>query len=225
MGNAFSKSMKGLKGVKDGDNEFNRLRYDQEYHFFKKLKEKDPIVFDSLMEKIKYFDPAFHSMTPEGFNARLTFLNQCMRQGSTLTISDSNGKTSAMQLTQHTNNLAFGRAPYCVLRIGDFYNQMIVIDSISISYDPLQWDLNTEGIGMQPLLANISMNFKMIGGGDLAGPIRRLQNAMSFNYYANTRLYDNRADRHESEETDYKTNQAKSRKTVYHEVAMRKDDK
>ena len=29
----------------------------------------------------------------------------------------------------------------------------------------------------------------------MGGPIRRLQNAMTFNYYANARLYDNRADR------------------------------
>lgn len=220
MGDANKKRKNGLGNVNDGMDEYNTLRYDQEYHFFKLLEKKDPIVFSSLMEKIKYFDPAFHSMTPEGFNARLTFLNQCMRQGSTLTISDSDGVNSS-RLTQRTNNLAFGRAPYCVLRIGDFYNQLIVIDSISITYDPLQWDLNTEGIGMQPLLANVAMNFKMIGGGDLGGPIRRLQNAMSFNYYANTRLYDNRADRVDRE-YDYKTNQPTSEDYTLNEVAMRK---
>ena len=105
-------------------------------------------------------------------------------------LSDINGQTA--------NNLAFGRPPFCVLRIGDFYNQMIVIDNINIDYsvsDGIQWDMNTEGIGMQPLLAQVSISFKFIGGGDIAGPIRRLQNAMSFNYYANARFYDNRADR------------------------------
>ncbi len=174
--------------IVDGDK--NVYRYDQEYYFFRALKKKDPLVFSKLMDKIKYFDPAFHSMTPEGFNARLTFLHQCTRQGNTITMSDFGGKTA--------NNLAFGRPPYCVLRIGDFYNQMIVIDNISIDYNVsngIQWDMNTEGIGMQPLLAQINISFKFIGGGDIAGPIRRLQNAMSFNYYANTRFYDNRADR------------------------------
>ena len=48
---------------------------------------------------------------------------------------------------------------------------------------------------MQPLLAHVNISFKFIGGGDLAGPVKRLQNAMTFNYYANARLYDNRADR------------------------------
>ena len=175
----------------DGSGEKNVYRYDQEYYFFRALKKKDPLVFSKLMDKIKYFDPAFHSMTPEGFNARLTFLNQCTRQGNTITMSDNGNLRTA-------NNLAFGRPPFCVLRIGDFYNQMIVIDNINIDYNVsngIQWDMNSEGIGMQPLLAQVNISFKFIGGGDLAGPVRRLQNAMSFNYYANTRLYDNRADR------------------------------
>lgn len=195
--NKFKHSSESDIDATMGKGEYNRVRYDQEYHFFKMLETKDPVVFEKLMDKIKYFDPAFHSMTPEGFNARLTFLNQCMRQGNSVTISDANGETE--EITQTTNNLAFGRAPYCILRLGDFYNQMIVIDNISINYDPLVWDLNTEGIGVQPLIANVSMSFTFIGGGDLAGPVRRLQNAMSFNYYSNARLYDNRADR-----VDYK---------------------
>lgn len=171
--------------ISNGD---NKSRYDQEYYFFRVLKDKDRMTYDKVMEKIQYFDPAFHSMTPEGFSARLNFLNQCMRAGNTVTASDGSYAKSA-------NNLAFGRPPFCVLRLGDWYNQMIVIDNISISYDPLVWDLNEEGIGVIPLIANVSMSFKFIGGGDLGGPVRRLQNAMSFNYYANGRLYDNRSDR------------------------------
>jgi len=139
-------------------------------------------------------------MTPEGFNARLTFLEQCTRQGNTKTMSDQGGKTA--------NNLAFGRPPFCVLRLGDFYNQMIVIDNISKDYsvsDGLQWDLNTEGNGVQPMLCKVTISFKFIGGGDITGPVRRLQNAMSFNYYANTSFYDNRADRAEYQPTNYET--------------------
>ncbi len=180
----------GSKVNQPEQNQYNKLRYDQEYHFFKKLQNEDPIIWSRLTDKLRYFDPAFHSMTPEGFNERLTFLHQCTRQGNTLTMSDNNGSTA--------NNLAFGRPPFCILRIGDFYNQMIVIDSININYavsDGLSWDLNHEGIGVQPMLATISINFKFVGGGDMTGPVRRLQNAMSFNYYANTSLYDNRADR------------------------------
>ncbi len=170
-----------------GQSNENSLRYDQEYHFFKKLEATHPDVFTSLVQKLQYFDPAFHSMTPEGFMGRLNFLHQCTRQGDTISVSDKNGRSA--------NNLAFGRPPFCILRLGDFYYQKIVIRNINITYDPLVLDLNNEGIGVVPLIANVTISFNFIGGGDLSGPVRRLQNAMSFNYYANGRLYDNRADR------------------------------
>lgn len=167
----------------------NTYRYDQEYHFFRVLQATDPVVFDKLIKKLQYFDPAFHSMTPEGFNGRLAFLHQCTRQGPTVGASDVEA--------QSANNLAFGRPPFCVLRIGDFFNTVIVIKNISIQYDPLTWDLNTEGIGVQPLLAKVDLTIDFVGGSDISGPIKRLQNAVSFNYYANQRFYDNRADRTE----------------------------
>jgi hypothetical protein len=157
----------------------NRL-YD-ETMFFNQLTDADPFVFDRFREKIKYFHPAFHSTTPEGLNSRLTFLLQCTRQGPT-------------SEAQNVNNLAFGRPPVCILRIGDFYNTKIVMDNVSIDYDPLVWDLNPEGIGVQPMIANVNISFKFIGGSSLMGPINKLQNALSFNYFANTQVYDPRAD-------------------------------
>ena len=138
-----------------------------------------------VTQKIKYFDPAFHSISPEGFNARLTFLHQCTRQGGTNSQSES--QTNAA-------NLSFGRPPICVLRVGDFYNTKIIIESLTISYDDTTWDLNPEGIGVMPMMADINITFKFIGGSDLGGPIARLQNALSFNYYANTGVYDSRSD-------------------------------
>ena len=45
------------------------------------------------------------------------------------------------------------------------------------------------------MFAKVSMSFVFLGGSDLAGPISRLQNAVSFNYYANASVYDNRAER------------------------------
>ena len=139
-------------------------------------------------------------MTPEGFNARCTFLQQCTRQGNTRTMSDNAGKTA--------NNLAFGRPPYCVLRLGDFYYQMIVIENVTFDYgvaDGIQWDLNTEGNGVQPMLCKVNISFKSIGGGDITGPVQRLQNAMSFNYYSNASFYDNRADRVQYQPTNWAT--------------------
>ena len=165
----------------------NMKRYGNEHEFFEELKENVPFLHGKIVDKIKYFDPAYHSITPEGFNARLTFLHQCTRQGSTVSASSTKSNRTA-------SNLSFGAPPICVLRIGDFYNTKIIIDSINITYDDLTWDLNDEGIGVMPMIADVTIGFKFIGGSDLAGPITRLQNAVSFNYYANTSVYDDRAD-------------------------------
>lgn len=167
-------------------------RYDNEGEFFETLTKESPFLHHLISEKIRYFDPAFHSISPEGFNARLTFLHQCTRQGST--IEDGSENNRAIN-TSTAYNLAFGRPPVCVLRLGDFYYTKIVITTLNIQYENAQWDMNPEGIGMMPMFAKITIGFNFLGGSDLAGPIARLQNAVSFNYYANTSVYDNRAEK------------------------------
>tara|TARA_R110000803_G_scaffold74903_2_gene139015 strand:+ start:14813 stop:19117 length:4305 start_codon:yes stop_codon:yes gene_type:complete len=158
-------------------------RFYTECDYFEQIgAEGDSFIARDIKSKIKNFHPAFHSTTPEGFNSRLTFLQQCMRQGPT-----NNENTP--------DNLAFGRPPVCILRIGDFYHTKIIIESLTIDYEPLVWDLNPEGVGVQPMIANVNISFAFIGGSSLKGPINRLQNAISFNYFANTELYDPRAER------------------------------
>ena len=159
-------------------------RFYTECDYFQKLEASDPIVYDTLKTKIKFFQPAFHSTTPEGFNSRLTFLQQCMRQGP----------TQGAGSTNNPSNLAFGRPPVCILRIGDFYHTKIIIENLNFTFDPLVWDLNPEGVGVQPMICNVDMSFSFIGGSSLSGPINKLQNAVSFNYFANTEVYDPRAD-------------------------------
>lgn len=199
----FDNSILGLSGITTGYVD----RYDNEGEFFEELQINDPFMHHLIKDKIKYFDPAFHSISPEGFNARLTFLNQCTRQGST-----SDNGSNAFSSTAY--NLAFGRPPVCVLRVGDFYYTKIIITNLSIQYDDVQWDLNPEGIGVMPMFANVSISFKFLGGSDLSGPIARLQNAVSFNYYANTGVYDNRAEMVEYE-TDGSGKETKFKPYMY----------
>ena len=159
--------------------EANRIatKFITECDYFEQMKRDQPFVYQTLTEKIKYFHPAFHSTSPEGFNSRLTFLLQCTRQGP------------QMMDSEVPSNMVFGRPPVCILRIGDFYYTKIIIDNVNITYDPLQWDLNPEGIGVQPMIAKVSIGFKFIGGSSLGGPIRQLQNAVSYNFFANTGVY------------------------------------
>ena len=179
--------------TREGTNNNQVTRYDNEAKFFSMLEKEEPFLHHKISDKVKYFDPAFHSISPEGFNARLTFLQQCTRQGPTIGNSDNYTSDNT------ANNLSFGRPPVCILRIGDFYYTKILIDSMQFDFEQL-WDLNTEGIGVMPMIANVSLNFKFIGGSSLSGHIARLQNALSFNYYANTEVYDDRSELAEYDE-------------------------
>lgn len=167
--------------------------YDNEYLYFSHIK-NDNLINKYIVDKVRYFDPAFHSITPEGFNARLTFLQQCTRQGPTNSVGTANSNSN--DYLKYAGILAFGRPPFCVLRIGDFFHTKICIDSMSIQYDNngVQWDLNPEGIGVQPMYATVSINFTFLGGQSLNGPIERLQNAVTSNFYANTCVYSRHSD-------------------------------
>jgi hypothetical protein len=162
-----------------------------ECFYFKKLEETDPVVFSSLKERLKYFHPAFHSTTPEGLNSRLTFLQQCLRPGDTIPIK---GLGTNSSLNFDARNTSFGPPPICVLRIGDFYHSKIVITNMNISFENSTWDFNPEGIGMQPMVADVTLQINFIGGQGIKEPVAKLQNALSSNFYANTEIYDYRAE-------------------------------
>ena len=160
-----------------------------ECDYFEVIERENPMIYQTIKEKIKYFNPAFHSMTPEGLNSRLTFLNQCVRPGETIPIIGADGRPKYNDAV----NTSFGAPPILILRIGDFYNTKIVPGTISFTYENNLLDINPEGIGIQPMIVKVSLSFSMIGGHGLAKPVEQLQNALSFNYYANTEIYDERA--------------------------------
>lgn len=135
------------------------------------------------------FYPAFHSQTPEDFHRRLTFLQQCTRQGAAQRYDNQEDiKVSKDKL--RARNSVFGKQPICILRVGDFFYTKVVIDSVTIDYNDTTWDMNPEGFGMQPMIANITLQMKLMGGQSLSGPIDALQNAVTFNYYANSNFTD-----------------------------------
>ena len=153
-----------------------------ECDYFEMIREQDPMIYDGIKSRIKNFNPIFHSITPEGLNARLTFLQQCMRPGDTIPTAVETGQGGTSLVYNDVTNSAFGSPPICILRIGDFYHTKVVFESLDISYENAVYDLNPEGIGVQPMIASISMNVKFIGGHGLKEPVAQLQNALSFNY-------------------------------------------
>jgi len=163
-----------------------------ECDYFETIKQETPMVYDSLKQKLKFFQPGFHSTTPEGLNSRLTFLQQCMRPGDTIPTVNPQPDGSYQLDFNNAINTAFGIPPVLVLRIGDFYHTKIIPNSLQLQFEGL--DINPEGIGIQPMIASVTLGFNFVGGQGLANAVDRLQNALSFNYYANTEMWDERAD-------------------------------
>jgi hypothetical protein len=164
-----------------------------ECDYFETIKTETPMVYDNLKDKLKFFQPAFHSTTPEGLNTRLTFLQQCMRPGNTIpTIKQNTPQSKPVLEYNNAINTAFGAPPVLILRIGDFYNTKIIPTSLNLTYEQL--DINPEGIGVQPMIANVTMAFNFVGGSGLKESVDKLQNALTFNYYANSEIFDDRAD-------------------------------
>jgi len=140
----------------------------------------DEISKDSFSYlKNNNFAHSFHSQTPEDFHNRLTFLQQCLRPGKPI-------QGYGIGCDAESKNSSFGKPPVCVMRIADFLFSKIIIDSMTINYSDTTWDTNPEGFGMQPMIAEVTLQFKIIGGQSLQGAIDQLQNAISYNYYANS---------------------------------------
>jgi hypothetical protein len=177
------------KKLKDGISKKILRNLFSECDYFEVIQRENPMIYQTIKEKIKYFNPAFHSMTPEGLNARLTFLNQCVRPGETIPVIGADGRPKYNDAV----NTSFGAPPVLVLRVGDFYNTKIIPTTVGFTYENNLLDMNPEGIGIQPMIVKVSLGFNMIGGHGLAKPVEQLQNALSFNYYANTEIYDERA--------------------------------
>lgn len=148
----------------------------------KSVNDKEYTGFEAAEKRT--LSPVFHSQTPEDFHRRLTFLQQCTRQGNATVLESTEN-----QGIPAASNSVFGRPPVCVLRIGDFFHTKVIIDSIDFDYTDAPWDMNPEGMGMQFMIADINITMRVIGGQSLKSAIDVLQNAESFNYYANSTYY------------------------------------
>lgn len=165
-----------------GDNKQNIVTKDKKNNesYFKRFTDDEDIIFNSIVKKIDYFHPAFQSQTPEDLNTRVVFLKQCARQAP---ISDDKIQTK---------NLVFGKQPVCILRIGDYVHTKVIINDISFQYEST-WDLNPEGIGVQPMFVNVSLSMNVIGSQDITGPLNELKTALSYNLTANNSIYNKKS--------------------------------
>lgn len=168
------------------DNEQFITKKDDCNKFFEDNSESKIIKVNRF--KTGYYRPVFNSQTPKDFQKRYNFLHQCTRPGQSLLFNekkDSN-TTNFPDGQLNTTNSLYGKSPYCVLRIGDFWHTKMIINTISFDFSETTWDMNPEGMGMQPMIAKISMDCRFIGGQSLEFPINRLQTAIDEMYSANS---------------------------------------
>jgi hypothetical protein len=132
----------------------------------------NPKGFDGM----DYFKPVFHSQTPFDLWKRYNFLHQCTRPGSTIDKTSNNIATNSI----------FGKMPVCVVRIGDFFHSKMIINGLSFDMIDSTWDLNPEGMGVQPMIIKVSMDVTLFGGQSMQFPIDKLQNAIDQNFSANS---------------------------------------
>jgi len=134
----------------------------------------------------KKFQNGLITYTPYELYKRLTFLQQCVRQGKT-------------QQSEGISNAVFGKPPVIVFRLGDMYNTKAIITNLGISFEnELPWDLNPEGFGVQKMGCKITLNMSLIGGSSIDKPIDHILNADSRRFYANSSFEGNNLDNEEN---------------------------
>lgn len=144
----------------------------------KRLNNNYNLLSSSTFENIKsrIVSPGILSYTAKDLYDRLTFLNQCTRQGAS---TDTQPNT--------ISNSIFGKPPVIVIRIGDMYFTKAVVSQITIDFqDTNTWDLNKGGNGVQFMSCDIILSVKLIGGSTIEGPTKHILNADSRSYYANS---------------------------------------
>jgi hypothetical protein len=140
---------------------------------FEKLTQEDK--FPVGYEKLKTFAPSFNSQTPFDFTKRYVFLHQLTRPSKL-----------PKSIDNKVDNIIFGRMPVFVLRYGDFLHTKAIVRSVNFDISESTWDLNPEGMGVIPLMCNVTMDLTLLGGQSLAGPIDRIQTANDSSFIANT---------------------------------------
>lgn len=101
------------------------------------------------------FQPSFFSGDKIDFQTKMDFL----------------GKLTRPATADQGSGFSFGKPPVCHIHLGDWWNNDIVIDSVSFSYDDVPWTLDDGRV--QPMWAVATINFKFVGPyrGQQGGPV------------------------------------------------------
>jgi hypothetical protein len=108
----------------------------------------------SEMIKSLAFQPAYFSGNLIDFKRKMEFLSKLTRPARN--INDEGG-------------FSFTKPPVCHLRLGDWFNHDIIVNSVSYDYADSPWTL-VDGQN-QPMWASISVNFNIVGPAGESGGV------------------------------------------------------
>jgi len=91
------------------------------------------------------FQPAFFSGDKVDFVTKMDFLGKMTRPSS----------------AQGNSGFSFTRPPVCRIKLGDWWDSDIIVDSVSYTMTDAPWTL--DGGRVQPMWATVSINFKFVG--------------------------------------------------------------
>jgi len=130
----------------DGEND-----YDDGYIESKPSNTEKSIyeMFNGLM-----FQPAFFSGNLVDFKRKMEFLAKMTRPANN-TSSDG---------------FSFTKPPVCHMRLGDWFNHDIIVNSVSYDYSSAPWTLDDNGMN-QPMWASVTVSFNIIGPAGESGGV------------------------------------------------------
>jgi hypothetical protein len=67
------------------------------------------------------------------------------------------------------NGFSFTRPPVCHLELGDWINHDVIINSVSYDYTDAPWTLAEDY--NQPMWANVTINFNIVGPAGISGGV------------------------------------------------------
>jgi len=120
------------------------------------IESKPSDNFKRINEMLKSltFQPAYFSGNLIDFKRRMEFLSKMTRPANNMNSSDG---------------FSFTKPPVCHMRLGDWFNHDIIVNSVSYDYSNAPWTLDDKGMN-QPMWASVTVSFNIVGpAGDSGG--------------------------------------------------------
>lgn len=121
---------------------------------------------DAMIQDLA-FQPAYFSGSLVDFKQKMEFLSKLTRPARNDRFPQSS--TVGFDRKDITEGFSFTTPPVCHIRLGDWYDHDIIIDSVSYDYADAPWTIG--GSKIQPMWVSVSINFNIVGPAGIEGGV------------------------------------------------------